>query len=144
MSFLFGRNRQKTPQELVRSLKQTILQLDSPLEKRRVWAAIPMAPPCHLRAQSADQLMAVVQASEEATKILYQLKLVLQGNTGPPSLDVPRPEHPEINVCNPTETEPLPEQVQALSDEVINKDLLPILADNLFRLDFEVLSYFIF
>lgn len=87
---------------------------------------------------------AVVQASEEATKILYQLKLVLQGNTGPPSLDVPRPEHPEINVCNPTETEPLPEQVQALSDEVINKDLLPILADNLFRLDFEVLSYFIF
>ncbi|KAF8533965.1 Mo25-like protein [Trichophaea hybrida] len=90
MSFLFGRSRQKTPQELVRSLKQAISQLDSPLEKRR--------------------------ASEEATKILYQLKLILQGNT---------------------ETEPLPEQVQALSDEAINKDILPILAENLFRLDFE-------
>jgi hypothetical protein len=33
----------------------------------------------------------------------------------------------------------LPEQVQALSDEVINRDLLPLLAENLFRLDFEVL-----
>ncbi|KAI5821170.1 Mo25-like protein [Pyronema omphalodes] len=90
MSFLFGRNRQKTPQELVRSLKQTILQLDSPLEKRR--------------------------ASEDATKILHNLKIVLQGDT---------------------ETEPVPEQVQALSDEVINKDLLPLLAESLFRLDFE-------
>src|SRR5688572_16071767 len=38
------------------------------------------------------------------------------------------------------EAEPLPEQVQALSDEVISKDLLPLLADNLFRLDFEVVA----
>ncbi|KAI5848904.1 Mo25-like protein [Tricharina praecox] len=90
MSFLFSRNRQKTPQELVRALKDTIMRLDTPLEKRR--------------------------ASEEATRLLSQLKVILQGNT---------------------ESEPLPDQVQALSDEVINKDLLPLLAENLFRLDFE-------
>jgi hypothetical protein len=37
-----------------------------------------------------------------------------------------------------TENEPLPDQVQALCEEVINKDVLPLLADSLFRLDFEV------
>jgi hypothetical protein len=36
------------------------------------------------------------------------------------------------------EAEPLPDQVQALCEEAINRDLLPLLADNLFRLDFEV------
>jgi hypothetical protein len=53
---------------------------------------------------------------------------------------VPRPPRPNSSVNARTiEAEPLPEQVQALSDEVINKDLLPLLAENLFRLDFEVL-----
>jgi calcium binding protein 39 len=47
---------------------------------------------------------------------LAQLKLILQGNP---------------------ENEPLPDQVQALCEEVINKDVLPLLADSLFRLDFE-------
>ncbi|KAA8914506.1 Mo25-like protein [Sphaerosporella brunnea] len=92
MSFLFNRNRQKTPQDLVRALRETVIRLDTPLEKRRI------------------------SEEEEATRLLSQLKLILQGNT---------------------EAEPLPEQVQALCEEVINKDLLPLLAENLFRLDFE-------
>ncbi|KAI5797643.1 Mo25-like protein [Geopyxis carbonaria] len=90
MSFLFGRNRQKTPQELVRSLKEYIGKLDVPLERRR--------------------------ASEEASRLLSQLKLILQGNS---------------------EADPSPEQVQALCDEVLNRDLLPLLAENMPRLDFE-------
>lgn len=36
MSFLFGRNRQKTPQDLVRAVRESILRMDLPLEKRRV------------------------------------------------------------------------------------------------------------
>jgi hypothetical protein len=40
MSFLFNRNRQKTPQDLVRALRETIIRLDTPLEKRRVRRSI--------------------------------------------------------------------------------------------------------
>lgn len=90
MSFLFGRNRQKTPQELVRSVRESIARMDAPLERRR--------------------------ASEETSRLLAQTKAVLQGNA---------------------EADPLPDQVQALAQEVFTINLLPLLVDNLPRLDFE-------
>lgn len=37
-----------------------------------------------------------------------------------------------------TETDPIPDQVQVLAQEVYAIDLLPLLANNLHRLDFEV------
>ncbi|KAH0605830.1 uncharacterized protein H6S33_004287 [Morchella sextelata] len=90
MSFLFGRNRQKTPQDLVRAVRESISRMDVPLERRR--------------------------ASEEVSRLLAQMKVVLQGNA---------------------ETDPIPDQVQVLAQEVYAIDLLPLLANNLHRLDFE-------
>lgn len=90
MSFLFSRNRQKTPQDLVRAVRESISRMDVPLERRR--------------------------ASEEASRLLAQMKVVLQGNA---------------------ETDPIPDQVQVLAQEVYAIDLLPLLANNLHRLDFE-------
>jgi hypothetical protein len=46
MSFLFGRNRQKTPQELVRALKDSVIRPDTPLEKRRVRRRLVRKPRC--------------------------------------------------------------------------------------------------
>ncbi|KAH8148715.1 uncharacterized protein LAJ45_07058 [Morchella importuna] len=90
MSFLFGRNRQKTPQDLVRAVRESISRLDVPLERRR--------------------------ASEEVSRLLAQMKVVLQGNA---------------------ETDPIPDQVQVLAQEVYAIDLLPLLANNIQKLDFE-------
>ncbi|KAG0643880.1 Mo25-like protein [Tuber brumale] len=90
MSFLFGRNRQKTPQDLVRAVRESISRMDVHLERRR--------------------------ASEDVSRLLAQMKVVLQGNA---------------------ETDPIPDQVQMLALEVYAIDLLPLLANNMARLDFE-------
>jgi len=90
MSFLFARNRQKSPQEVVRSVRDSITRMDTPLERRR--------------------------ATEETSRLLSQMKGILQGSA---------------------ESEPIPEAVQGLSQEIFAIDLLPLLANNLYRLDFE-------
>ncbi|RPA85902.1 Mo25-like protein [Ascobolus immersus RN42] len=90
MSFLFGRTRQKTPQELVRSTRDCCSKLDVPLEKRR--------------------------AAEEVLRNLGLLKQVIQGTA---------------------EVEPQPEQIAALATEVYNTDMIPVVIQNLYRLDFD-------
>lgn len=45
--------------------------------------------------------------------------------------------NPILTACQ-TETDPIPDQVQVLAQEVYAIDLLPLLANNLHRLDFEV------
>jgi len=42
MSFLFGRNRQKTPQDLVRAVRESISRMDVHLERRRVSPLLPL------------------------------------------------------------------------------------------------------
>lgn len=54
MAFLFGRTRQKSPQELVKAVKDLMGQMDRPLEKRR--------------------------AAEEIARLLAQMKVIVQGN----------------------------------------------------------------
>ena len=59
MAFLFNRsNRSKTPQELVRSVRESISRLDVPSEKKR--------------------------AAEEITKYLNSMKTILIGDGGTP------------------------------------------------------------
>ncbi|KAF8454467.1 Mo25-like protein [Kalaharituber pfeilii] len=54
MAFLFGRPRQKSPQELARAVRDLMGQMDRPLEKRR--------------------------AAEEIARLLSQMKVIVQGS----------------------------------------------------------------
>ncbi|OLL23619.1 Calcium-binding protein 39 [Neolecta irregularis DAH-3] len=90
MSFLFGRSRQRTPQDLIRYVRDQISKLDSPVDRRR--------------------------ATEELTKSLSAVKLVLYGEG---------------------DTDPVPEQIAQLWQEMHTTDLLQLLTINLRRFEFE-------
>lgn len=82
MSFLFGRNRQKTPQDLVRAVRESISRLDVPLERRRV--SQPHVPFQHSPSlYNTEKQSVLFKASEEVSRLLAQMKVVLQGNAGP-------------------------------------------------------------
>ena len=110
MAFLFNRsNRPKTPQDLVRSVRESISRLDVPSEKKR--------------------------AIEEITKCLNSMKNILIGDGGLPSF---LPPNLKLNSYWPwIEADPIPEQVVLLSQEIYTSDLLQILSLNLYRFEFE-------
>jgi calcium binding protein 39 len=120
MSFLFNRsNRPKTPQDLVRTVRESISRLDVPSEKKR--------------------------AIEEITKCLNAMKTILIGDGGtmlPPhpfacfALFVWRIALTNVPLVN-IEADPIPEQVVLLSQEIYTSDLLQILSLNLYRFEFE-------
>lgn len=94
MNFIF-KSKQKTPTELVRSLREAVGRLEgsnTSAEGRR-------------------------KASEEVSKNLFQMKIILQGDG---------------------ETEPQPDQVAQLAQEAYNNDLLQLVVQSISRFDFEV------
>lgn len=110
MAFLFNRsNRPKTPQDLVRSVRESVTRLDVPSEKKR--------------------------AIEEITKCLNSMKNILigDGGTHPTPLNTLSLLFGLIGV----EADPIPEQVVLLSQEIYTSDLLQILSLNLYRFEFE-------
>ncbi|KAI9101235.1 Mo25-like protein [Phlyctochytrium arcticum] len=88
MSFLF-KARPRTPAELVRGTKESVLKLDTGDRKK---------------------------ANEEISKNLIAMKTILYGDG---------------------ESEPVPEQVAQLSQEVYNNDMLPSLVQNISKFEFE-------
>ncbi|BFZ62426.1 Hym1p [Saitoella coloradoensis] len=90
MAFLFNRSRTKSPQDLVRSLRDSIHRLDSPADKRR--------------------------AQDDVSRGLAQMKVILYGDG---------------------DAEPIPDQFAALCQESYATDLLPLLALNIWRFEFE-------
>ena len=87
-----------------------------------------------------------VQASEELSKLLIQMKVLLNGDGGPsarpPRLTPPRHRDGrrlELTRLLPAaEYEPISEAVAQLAQEVYASDLLHLLVLNIWRFEFEV------
>jgi hypothetical protein len=87
-----------------------------------------------------------VQASEELSKLLVQMKAVLNGDGGPSArsparrrcLHSPPLEADELtSMLVVAEYEPIPEAVAQLAQEVYASDLLHLLVLNIWRFEFE-------
>ncbi|ODQ63090.1 Mo25-like protein, partial [Nadsonia fulvescens var. elongata DSM 6958] len=90
MSFLFSRNKQKTPQDLVRTLYDQLPRLDNTSERRKL--------------------------IEDVSRNLASMKLILHGDET---------------------TDPVPDQIALLAQEVYSTDLLILLVKSLPYLEFD-------
>lgn len=78
-----------------------------------------------------------MQAGEEISKNLFQMKIILYGDGGKLLVEIVS-RHCSHSVSSHTETEPLADQVAQLAQEVYNNDLLQLLVQNIWRFEFEV------
>lgn len=153
MSFLFGRNRQKTPQDLVRAVRESISRMDVHLERRRVSLLLPLL--SGIMIASIGGLwhllkVVVIMVSCRHPKMPHGYSLrwrlsckemqVRSCHSLPVWFRIRLPCFLRNSATDmyKIETDPIPDQVQMLAQEVYTIDLLPLLANNMARLDFEV------
>lgn len=121
MNFIF-KSKQKTPSELVRSIKDSVARMDSPTASTE----------------------AKRKAGEDVSKSLYQIKVILYGDGGElrhyarvKKTAEAKPNshpHPQLFLL---ENEPQPDQVAQLAQEAYNQDVLQLLVANIWRFEFE-------
>ncbi|KAI9772192.1 MAG: hypothetical protein M1839_002510 [Geoglossum umbratile] len=111
MSFLFGRNKQKSSAELSKLVKESILRLDGAGSQK---------------------------AEEDLARLLAQIKHILQGTTGTSRLELLNQTRvARMLIRTSLETESSPEQVYQLIVSLIQEDLLLLLAVAIPKLPFE-------
>ncbi|KAI3657813.1 hypothetical protein MP638_001952 [Amoeboaphelidium occidentale] len=130
MSFLF-RSKQRSPQELVRSTKELIQKLNESLQGQPLSAVLATSVPASTSQTQLSALAAqrdsnpsspaldrksVEKYLEEISKNLVSMKAILYGDA---------------------ESEPVPELVSQLSQEVYQNDLLQLLVSNISKFEFE-------
>lgn len=74
-----------------------------------------------------------LQAGEEVSKNLFQMKAILYGDGG----GFAENEKTGLQADSIAETEPQPDQVAQLAQEVYNNDVLQLLVSNIWRFEFE-------
>lgn len=130
----FFKTKTRTPPDLVRSLRDAIPRLESGPPggetRRRVCIASPSSDTAYL--QKPDRVCAL-QANEDVSKNLQQIKAILLGDGGAPL--PPLPPHPQRTDGQPKD--PLPELVAQLAQETYSTDLLHHLVTNIARFEFE-------